>query len=105
VDFIDALTKQFFLASSNSCVLCIGSMLAFIAFWVIDGIVAEFYFTWFAQAKANVKGQGAPNQSIAFINMQMLIIVVMVVTFIQGILRLLLCKQLPEKESDLDTEE
>ena len=69
--------------------------------------MAEFYFTWFANAKANVNmdGVGFFDPTNAFLNMDLLLIVVMVVTFIQGILRLLQCKQLPERELDLDKEE
>ena len=92
VDFTDQLTKEWFLSSDDSCTLILGSMIAFITFWVIDGILAEFYFTWFQHAKGYVTGISSFNQTFALLNMQILLIVVIIVTFIQGIIRLLKCK-------------
>lgn len=101
VDFINALTKEFMQTSSSTLVFCVGSMISFLAYWVVVGVLVDFYWNWFKVMESYLTGVSDFNPTKALANMEILIIVVMSVTFIQGILRILQCKSIQGDESEL----
>jgi hypothetical protein len=69
VDFTNALTKEFMLTSSSSCLYCLGSMLAVIAYWTSAFVITDFLETWFKQSQQLVRGVSDFNTKPAFYNM------------------------------------